>query len=115
MAGSEPQRKVRIKREYKVEYPNPIQVAAGDKVSVGREDDEYPGWKWCHAADGRAGWIPVELLSGEGADAVVTQDYSAQELAVRPGEEVEVEDARPDWLLVRNSQGERGWIPASCA
>jgi hypothetical protein len=62
MAGSEPKRKARIKLEYNIEYPNPIQVAAGDKVSVGREDDEYPGWRWCQAADRRAGWIPASCV-----------------------------------------------------
>src|SRR5438552_15956990 len=32
---------------------------------------EFPGWKWCKASDGREGWVPVELLSNEGADATV--------------------------------------------
>ncbi len=41
------------------------------------------------------------------------QDYSARELTVQPGEEVVIEEARHGWLLVRNAQGERGWIPAS--
>ena len=50
--------------------------------------------------------------SGEGAEATVLQDYSARELEVRPGEEVIVEEARHDWLLVRNGEGKRGWIPA---
>lgn len=109
----ESKRKVRIKLEYRAQYPNPIQVTAGEKVNVGREDDEYPGWKWCQAANGRAGWIPVELLSHDGAETTVRQDYSARELSVHPGEEVEVEDARHDWVLVRNAEGECGWIPAS--
>jgi uncharacterized protein YgiM (DUF1202 family) len=107
--------KARIKLEHKVEYPNPIQVAAGERVSVGREDDEFPGWMWCQASDGRQGWIPVELLFQQGATAAVLQDYSAQELAVRPGDEVEVVDSRREWILVRNESGKQGWIPASCA
>jgi SH3-like domain-containing protein len=41
------------------------------------------------------------------------EDYSAKELAVFPGDEVEVEKACHGWLLVRNAQGERGWIPLS--
>ena len=41
------------------------------------------------------------------------ENYSARELGVQPGEEVLVEDARYGWLLVRNAQGERGWIPAT--
>ncbi|HEV2730234.1 MAG TPA: SH3 domain-containing protein [Terriglobales bacterium] len=108
-----PHRKVRIKLEHKIEYPDPIRVEAGETVNVGREDAEFPGWKWCKASDGREGWVPVELLSGEGAEATVLQDYSAREVEVRPGEEVIVEEARHDWLLVRNGQGERGWIPAA--
>jgi hypothetical protein len=62
----------RIIREYTPEYPNPLSVFAGESVSVGREDDEFPGWKWCRAANGSEGWIPVELLS----------DASATETAV---------------------------------
>ena len=108
-----PQRKVRIWLEYRVEYADPICVSAGETVSVGRADNEFPGWKWCRASDGREGWVPVELLSKEGGEATVLQDYSARELAVRPGEEVIVEETRHDWLLVRNAQGERGWIPNS--
>jgi hypothetical protein len=108
-----PHRTVRIRFEHRIEYSDPIQVEAGDRVNVGPEDAEFPGWKWCKASDGREGWVPVELLSGEGADAIMLQDYSARELAVRSEEEVTVEEARHDWLLVRNSRGERGWIPAS--
>jgi uncharacterized protein YgiM (DUF1202 family) len=90
---------------------DPIEIAPGEKVSVGHEDDEFPGWKWCKARDGCKGWVPVELLSSEGTEAIVLYDYSARELAVQPGEEVVVEDARHNWLLVRNGLRERGWIP----
>ena len=108
-----PHRKVRIKIEHRIEYPDPIGVAAGERVNVGHEDAEFPGWKWCKASDGREGWVPVELLSNEGAEATVLQNYSAHELAVQPGEEVIVEESRHEWLLVRNALGERGWIPAA--
>jgi len=108
-----PQRKVRIKIEHRIEYPDPIRVAAGERVNVGREDAEFPGWKWCKASDGREGWVPVELLSNEGAETTVLQNYSAHELAVSPGEEVIVEESRHEWLLVRNALGECGWIPAA--
>lgn len=109
----QPGHKVRVRLAYEVQYPDPLRVIAGDPVSVGREDPEFPGWKWCKGPDGREGWVPIELLSNEGLDAVVLQDYSARELAVQPEELVVVEDARHNWLLVRNARGERGWIPAS--
>src|SRR5205807_7642601 len=88
-----PHRKVRIKIEHRIEYPDPLRVAAGERVNVGREDAEFPGRKWCKASDGREGWVPAELLSNEG--------------------EVIVEESRHEWLLVRNALGERGWIPAA--
>jgi len=108
-----PRPKYRVHREYRVQYGTPVQVVAGDKVSVGRDDVEYPGWKWCTASNGCEGWIPAELLAQEGGEAIVLQEYSSQELAVEPGDEVEVEDERRGWLRVRNARGQLGWIPAS--
>jgi uncharacterized protein YgiM (DUF1202 family) len=106
----------RIIRKYTPQYPDPLAVVAGEHVSVGREDDEFPGWKWCRASSGLEGWVPVELLSDASAtETAVLCDYSSRELAVQPGEEVTVEDSRHEWLLVRNKRGERGWIPASHA
>ena len=103
--------KARIRLPYQVEYPNPIQVKAGERVQVGQTDDDYPGWLWSRARDGREGWVPVELLSPERPLATALVDYSARELAVEIGDEVEIEEVRHGWALVRNSQGEVGWIP----
>lgn len=106
--------KARVIKQYRRQYPNPIEVRTGQRVDVGREDTEFPGWKWCKAPDGREGWIPIELLSPEGpSSAVLAEDYSALELTVDAGEELTIEAERHGWLLVRNSQGQRGWIPAS--
>jgi len=101
-----------IRLKYEVQYPNPIQVKAGERLEVGRDDDDNPGWLWCRAADGREGWMPSELLA-IGDFATVLQDYSAKELAVQPGDEVEVEEVRHGWVRVRNNKGEAGWIPKS--
>ena len=104
----------RIIREYRIQYTDPLCVVAGEKVAVGREDHEFPGWKWCKASSGREGWVPVELLSdATAAGTTVLRDYSSRELAVQSGEQVTVEDGRHEWLLVRNARGERGWIPTS--
>jgi SH3-like domain-containing protein len=85
-----PKPKARVRAEYKVQYQNPIQVKAGQSVRVGRADHDYLSWLWCCAADGREGWIHLELIAGEGPIATVLRDYSAKELPVRPGDEVEV-------------------------
>lgn len=109
----DPNRKARVKLEHQVRFPNPIEITFGQRVRVGREDEEFPGWKWCKATDGREGWVPIEMLTmvGTTSEAIVLEDYSARELAVLPAEEVVVEEARHNWLLVRNAQGQRGWIP----
>ena len=52
----------RAARDYVAQYPNPIEVSAGAIVRVDREDADSPGWWWCVAADGRAGWAPGHLL-----------------------------------------------------
>jgi SH3-like domain-containing protein len=105
---------VQIRRGYQIQYADPITVRAGESLTVGRVDDDSPSWRWCRAPDGRQGWVPVEFLSSEEPQTTILKDYSARELQVVPGEEVTVEDARHGWLLVRNVNGERGWIPAGC-
>jgi SH3-like domain-containing protein len=108
-----PNTKAHVQRKYEAQYRDPIQVKAGESVEVVRADNDDPGWLWCRAMDGREGWVPVQLLSGQGVRAVIREDYSAKELAVFPGDEVEVEKACNGWLLVSNAQGQRGWIPQS--
>jgi hypothetical protein len=86
-----PNPKARVQRKYEAQYRDPIQVKAGESVEVGRADDDDPGWRWCRAVDCREGWVPVELLSRQEARAVMREGYSATELTVFPGDEVEVE------------------------
>lgn len=105
--------RARIRQQYQSEYPNPIQVKAGERVEVGEEDEDWPGWRWCRAKEGREGWVPIELLSEDRPLAVSLADYSANELAVEAGEEVEIEETRHGWARVRNARGEVGWIPES--
>lgn len=37
-------------------YPNPIVFRAGERVRIGHEDDEFPGWVRTFTADGNEGW-----------------------------------------------------------
>jgi hypothetical protein len=37
----------RVVADYKVAYPDPLVVRAGDVLNVGKEDPDYPGWVWC--------------------------------------------------------------------
>lgn len=92
--------------------PDPMEVKAGDRVRVGREDPENPGWKWCTAQDGKESWVPVALLQQNGDSAVLLESYLARELDVEQGAEVTVHRELEGWLWVTDAQGRTGWIPA---
>lgn len=104
----------RVVRDHTPTYTDPIVVRAGDRLRVGREDDEHPGWAWCTAPDGGEGWTPLAILSREGAEAVADRDYSAAELEVRGGRRVEVLEELSGWLRVRDADGHEGWVPVDC-
>jgi len=74
----------RAVRPWQVVYSDPIRGAAGDRLALGRRDDEYPGWVWAMAADGRAGWVPESWLRVEGASGVLLRDYTAAEMPLEP-------------------------------
>jgi len=103
-------------RDYTAQYPDPIDVPAGASVRVERPDEENPLWWWCVADDGRAGWVPKTILDPAptpGATVHLRQSYSARELSVTQGEPLIVLQEFAGWLLVRNTAGARGWVPAS--
>lgn len=84
-----------ITTAHHTDYPNPIAFRAGERVRIGHEDDEFPGWVRTLTADGNEGWAPLSLLTlaAEG-EALAQQDYTARELDVVVGERVRVER---DW------------------
>ncbi len=105
--------RARVVRAHAVIYADPIAFCAGDTLRLGHRDDEYVGWIWATAADGRAGWIPAEAVaSDDGEHARALRDYTARELAVEIGDEVSVDHALAGWVWVRNARGDEGWIPA---
>lgn len=109
-------RSVHVVRDFHAQYTDPIAVEAGDPVRVGREDDEFPGWWWCTAPDGRAGWVPGEILEpapAPGATVRARAAYTARELTVRQGEVLLVHEERGGWLFVRNQSGAAGWVPVA--
>ncbi len=87
-------------------YPNPIAFRAGERVRIGHEDDEFPGWVRTFTADGNEGWAPLSLLTPIGAgEAQARQDYTARELDVAVGERVRVDRELAGWLWVHNEAG----------
>jgi hypothetical protein len=102
---------VRVVRDYSAQYPDPIAARAGDRLGVGADDPEFPGWWWCTGPDGRAGWVPEQLLRREGQEAVLLRDYPARELSVRAGADVTVHEVISGWVWVTDPDGREGWLP----
>jgi len=103
-----------VVRPHAATYPDSIRMSAGEVVALGRRDDEWPGWVWCAARDGREGWVPEEFLGPVAEDrAAALRDYDARELTVRPGERVAVLDRAAGWTLCRRGD-DVGWVPDCC-
>lgn len=101
-------------KSWQVHYSDPIRGAAGDRLTLGCRDDEFPGWVWATAADGRAGWVPEGWLRVEGDSGRLIRDYTAAELPLEPDDVVSGELVESGWLWATNAAGQRGWAPLGC-
>lgn len=52
-----------VRESYAVQYPDPIRVNAGARVTVGRRDEVFTHWRWCRADDGREGWVKPPVVA----------------------------------------------------
>jgi len=103
-----------VVRDYAAQYADPIVVACGASVVVERDDPEFPGWWWCRAGDGRAGWVPQEFLDAPVAPGVPSRlrvDYAATEITVSAGTMLDVLEERSHWVRARTLDGRVGWLP----
>jgi hypothetical protein len=103
----------RIVRDYRTQYANRIGFAAGEIVTLGARDTEWPAFVWTVTPiDGNAGWAPFEWLRplGDGR-AEALRDYSAQELDVDAGDEVVLHAELGGWWWCEHADGRCGWVP----
>ncbi|HEX4872774.1 MAG TPA: L-2-amino-thiazoline-4-carboxylic acid hydrolase [Nevskiaceae bacterium] len=105
---------VEVTRAYQRPYEQPIAGRAGDAVQPdAHRRSEFPGWVWCTAADGRAGWTPRAWLREARGEWRLQRDFDAIELSVVPGERLEVLLEESGFYWVRRGDAERGWVPCS--
>ena len=96
---------------YRISYPDPLIVRAGDELNVGKEDPEYPGWVWCTDIDGKGGWVPDDCIELAGENARARYDYAATELSATVGEELVMNKEKSGWAWCTNRKGQSGWLP----
>lgn len=100
----------RVARPWRQSYDPALAVRAGEALTIGAGDDEYPGWVWCENADGLGGWLPETVLGPGRAVA----DFDTRELSVSEGDFIDIEARLLGWALCVTPEGARGWVPGSC-
>jgi hypothetical protein len=103
-----------VTRAYTAQYSDPIAGSAGTRVRVIRQDDRYPGWWWCEAPTGHAGWVHERYVAITGDEGTLRTQYSAMELSAQLGEEVIVLEECGGWARVTDRLGRTGWLPLEC-
>ena len=104
---------LRVKEAHKASFDYSVVFRKGDKVRVGREDPEMPGWYWCENKDEEWSWIPEEYLDRSNAKGTVTRNYDTTELNVDVGESLEYVSEVKFWTLCRARDGKEGWVPTA--
>lgn len=103
-------RRARVHTAHEMSYTDPLAAVAGTRLILDREDDEFPGWVWCAAPDGREGWVPRPFLMSDGT---LRRDYDARELTVARGDALIVFETVNGWCWAASAAGKRGWVPAA--
>jgi hypothetical protein len=101
----------RVKADYVVTHADPIVLKAGDVITLGPRDTEWPEFIWCTSAEGKSGWVADTVFERHGRIGIASRDYSAVELAVAAGEVVTIVEELGGWSRCTNEQGESGWVP----
>ena len=89
-----------------------IRVAAGDSVTLGERDSDWPQFVWTTLAQGLGGWIPAVLFDRDIGEATALSDYDTRELDTTIGEILILHHHQEDWWWAENANGDSGWIPA---
>jgi len=99
-------------RGWIVRYPDPVELVAGDRVTLGKQDSEYPGWIWATSTrTGKSGWVPEIYLKVDNDLGIAQRVYTAREIAGEEGEIVRVLEELLGWSWVEAPDGRQGWMP----
>jgi hypothetical protein len=102
----------RVIHNYQAAYPDPLIVKAGDLLTLGKHDDQWPGWVWCAGLNGKEGWVPESYLEIRSETGIARRDYMAEELTVQVGEQVTLWELEAGWFWASNGRNLFGWVPA---
>ena len=105
---------LRVIADYQAPYPDPIQVNAGDEISLDvSKKTDLVGWAWSTDQAGKSGWVPESYIERHGDTGIMRCDYDAIELTIHIGELLTAHKAESGFFWVTNQAGRQGWVPAS--
>lgn len=101
-----------VRSDYEVIDRSPLELDAGDRVKIGPEDADWPGWVWVLVESGRGSYVPkdhLEMITENTARVILP--FNARDLSVRKGDSVESLRELKGWHWCRNMAGIEGWLP----
>lgn len=105
-------RRYRVVTGYRSAYPEPFVVPAGEVLTCGDRESEWPGWIWCTNREGESRWVPEAYLQRQGEQHLALCDYDAAELTVQSGQDLVATEEAGGWHWCTNQEGQSGWVPA---
>ena len=105
-------RRARVVQQHRAPDRPAIQVQAGDRVTLGERDTEWPEFVWTSLASGLGGWIPSPLFDADTGEASALEAYDTRELNADVGDELQLHREQAQWWWATNASGDSGWIPA---
>ncbi|MFZ1320265.1 MAG: SH3 domain-containing protein [Ignavibacteria bacterium] len=105
----------KIQSSYNSIYKNPIVVIPGEIVKILEieKEEKWKGWIKVESSS-NAGWIPIQIieLSDDGIKGKILENYTAKELDVDIGDEIQKINSLNGWTWSRRIiDNEEGWIP----
>lgn len=105
-------KRARVTERHRAPERVAIQVQAGDRVTLGDRDIEWPQFVWTALASGLGGWVPSALFDAERCQASALQNYDTSELDAHRGEGLTLHRELAGWWWAENARGESRWLPA---
>lgn len=101
------------------EYPDPVSFTRGTYLTIREKyvgEEGWDNWFYCIVPGGTGGWVPAQVFFRfEGTfRGIAMEDYTARELEVKKGDEVDGLRSMNGWMWCeRLSDGQTGWVPLS--
>ncbi len=107
----------RVIKQHTSEFPNPMVISKGERLTVGEKSDDneaWKGWYFCETQDQIKGWVPMQIIDWfNDHEGEARESYSAKEMDVNVGEVLTGTKELNGWIWCQHPDSkEEGWVPA---